>query len=72
MSDFTFAGVRSLNFPWPSIDAPPIFARDRNVWVEHDLNELVSFPFGRFNDLVDSLVHVLILAALKVNRGGWF
>ena len=42
----------------------------RNGWVEAFLNELVDFPFGRFNDQVGSLVQALIWAERRANPGG--
>jgi predicted phage terminase large subunit-like protein len=42
----------------------------QNDWVEPYINELVSFPNGRFDDQVDSLVHALIWAEPRVNPGG--
>ena len=41
-----------------------------NDWVEPYINELVSFPNGRFDDQVDSLVQALIWAEPRVNPGG--
>jgi phage terminase large subunit-like protein len=41
-----------------------------NEWVEPYINELVSFPNGRFDDQVDSLVHALTWAEPRVNPGG--
>lgn len=34
----------------------------KNNWVEPYINEIVSFPHGRFDDQVDSLVHALYYA----------
>jgi predicted phage terminase large subunit-like protein len=39
-------------------------------WVEPYINELVSFPNGRFDDQVDSLVQAISWAELRVNPGG--
>jgi len=44
----------------------------QNNWVESYINEIVSFPNGRFDDQVDSLVHGLIWAEPKVNPQGRF
>lgn len=41
----------------------------RNGWVEPFLNEVVDFPFGRFNDQVDSVVQALIWAERMSNPG---
>jgi len=41
-----------------------------NSWVEPYINELVSFPHGRFDDQVDSLVQALNWAELRVNPRG--
>jgi predicted phage terminase large subunit-like protein len=41
-----------------------------NAWVEPYVNELVSFPNGRFDDQVDSLVQALRWAERLVNPGG--
>lgn len=41
-----------------------------NDWVEPFINELVTFPFGLFDDQVDSLVQVLCFAEPRVNPGG--
>jgi predicted phage terminase large subunit-like protein len=41
-----------------------------NEWVEPYINELVSFPNGRFDDQVDSLVQALTWAEPRVNPGG--
>lgn len=40
-----------------------------NDWVEPYINELVSFPHGRFDDQVDSLVQALRWAEPRVNSG---
>ena len=59
----------------------PIFAEGRvflvkkdaqSDWVEPYVNELVSFPNGRFDDQVDSLVQALRWAEPRVNPGGSF
>lgn len=41
-----------------------------NDWVEPFINELVSFPHGRFDDQVDSLVQALNWAEPRANPGG--
>jgi predicted phage terminase large subunit-like protein len=43
-----------------------------NDWVEPYINELVSFPYGRFDDQVDSLVQALRWAERRVNPPGTF
>jgi predicted phage terminase large subunit-like protein len=57
----------------------PIFAEDRvfilnlppqNAWVAPLINELLSFPFGRFDDQVDSVVQAVYWAERHVNGGG--
>ena len=57
----------------------PIFAKGRvfilkqdaqSDWVEPYVNELVSFPNGRFDDQVDSLVQAIRWAEPRVNPGG--
>jgi len=42
----------------------------RNQWVEPYINEFVTFPFGRYDDQVDSLTQLLPWAELRVNPGG--
>lgn len=42
----------------------------RNGWVEPYVNELVSFPHGRFDDQVDSLVQYLPWAERRLGHGG--
>ena len=42
----------------------------QNDWVESFINEIVSFPNGRFDDQVDSLVQTLLWAEQRVNPGG--
>ena len=42
----------------------------RNSWIESYINELASFPNGRFDDQVDSLVQALRWAEPKVNPVG--
>ena len=44
----------------------------KNSWVEPYINEIVSFPQGRFDDQVDSLVHALFWAEPIVNPQGRF
>lgn len=44
----------------------------QNAWVEPYINELVSFPHGRFDDQVDSLVQGLNWAERRVNPDGRF
>jgi predicted phage terminase large subunit-like protein len=44
----------------------------KNSWVQPYINELVSFPQGRFDDQVDSLVHALYWAEPMVNPQGRF
>jgi predicted phage terminase large subunit-like protein len=41
-----------------------------NDWVEPYTNELVSFPHGRYDDQVDSLVQALRWAEPRANPGG--
>jgi predicted phage terminase large subunit-like protein len=59
----------------------PIYAAGRvyivsqegaNDWVEPLINELVSFPNGRFDDQVDSLTQALRWAEQRVNSGSKF
>lgn len=56
----------------------PIFAEGRvfilnvpnqNAWVAPLINELLSFPFGRFDDQVDSVVQAVFWAEMHVNPG---
>jgi len=42
----------------------------KNSWIEPYINELVSFPNGRFDDQVDSLVQALRWAEPRVNPVG--
>jgi len=42
----------------------------KNAWVEPYLNEFVTFPHGRFDDQVDSLVQLLPWAERRINPGG--
>lgn len=42
----------------------------KNSWVEPYINEIVSFPNGKFDDQVDSLVHALYWAEPIVNPQG--
>ena len=44
----------------------------KNSWVEPYINEILSFPHGRFDDQVDSLVHALYWAEPIVNPQGRF
>jgi predicted phage terminase large subunit-like protein len=44
----------------------------RNDWVEPYINEFVNFPFGRFDDQVDSLTQLLPWAEHRGNPGGGF
>jgi predicted phage terminase large subunit-like protein len=57
----------------------PVFLADRihicsvktdNGWVEEFINELLTFPNGRHDDQVDSLVQALLWAEPRVNPGG--
>lgn len=57
----------------------PLFAAGRvhicnvksaNGWVEEFINELLTFPNGRYDDQVDSLVQALCWAEPRVNPGG--
>ncbi len=41
-----------------------------NDWVEPYINEFVTFPHGRFDDQVDSLVQLLPWAEKRINPGG--
>jgi predicted phage terminase large subunit-like protein len=57
----------------PTFEAGRVFLVSKpgkDEWVEPYINELVSFPNGRFDDQVDSLVHALIWAEPRVNPGG--
>jgi len=42
----------------------------KNQWVEPYLNEFLTFPYGRFDDWVDSLVQLLPWAERRLNPGG--
>jgi predicted phage terminase large subunit-like protein len=42
----------------------------KNQWVESYLNEFLTFPYGRFDDWVDSLVQLLPWAERRLNPGG--
>lgn len=44
--------------------------KGENSWVEPYMNELLTFPHGRFDDQVDSLVQALDWAEPKVNSRG--
>ncbi len=44
--------------------------KGKNSWVEPYINEIVSFPNGKFDDQVDSLVHALCWADPIVNPQG--
>ena len=44
--------------------------KSRNGWVEEFINELLTFPNGRHDDQVDSLVQALGWAERRVNPGG--
>jgi predicted phage terminase large subunit-like protein len=46
--------------------------KKRNGWVEEFINELLTFPHGRHDDQVDSLVQALRWAEPRVNPGGRF
>lgn len=46
--------------------------KSRNGWVEEFMNELLTFPNGRHDDQVDSLVQALRWAEPRVNPGGRF
>jgi predicted phage terminase large subunit-like protein len=46
--------------------------KSRNGWVEAFINELLTFPNGRHDDQVDSLVQALRWAEPRVNPGGRF
>ena len=57
----------------PTFHAGRVFLVSRegeNAWVEPYINELVSFPNGRFDDQVDSLVQAIRWAEPRVNPGG--
>jgi predicted phage terminase large subunit-like protein len=57
----------------PTFDAKRVFLVRKpgeDDWVEPYINELVSFPHGRFDDQVDSLVQALSWAEPLVNPGG--
>ena len=49
--------VRLLNMP------------GKNAWVEPFINELVTFPHGRFDDQVDSLVQLIAFAVRRHHAG---
>lgn len=42
----------------------------QNDWVESFIDEIVSFPYGRYDDQVDSLVQALLHAERLVNSDG--
>jgi len=42
----------------------------KNHWVEPYLNEFVNFPYGRFDDQVDSLVQLILCERRVANFGG--
>lgn len=44
----------------------------KNAWVEPLINEILSFPFGRFDDQVDSVVQAIRWAEPLVNPRGNF
>jgi predicted phage terminase large subunit-like protein len=44
--------------------------KSHNGWVEEFINELLTFPNGRHDDQVDSLVQALRWAEPQVNPGG--
>lgn len=44
--------------------------KGKNDWVESYINELVTFPLGRYDDQVDSLVQVLKWAERNFNPAG--
>jgi predicted phage terminase large subunit-like protein len=44
--------------------------KSQNGWVEAFINELLTFPNGRHDDQVDSLVQALRWAEPRVNPGG--
>jgi phage terminase large subunit-like protein len=44
--------------------------KGQNKWVEPYINEFVTFPYGRFDDQVDSLTQLLPWAELRLNPGG--
>ncbi len=44
--------------------------KSHNGWVEAFINELLTFPNGRYDDQVDSLVQALRWAEPRVNPGG--
>ena len=57
----------------PTFHAKRVFILSKpgeDEWVEPYINELVSFPNGRFDDQVDSLVQALSWAEPRVNPGG--
>ena len=57
----------------PTFEAKRVFIVSKegeNDWVEPYINELMSFPNGRFDDQVDSLVQALFWAEPRVNPGG--
>ncbi|GJL85316.1 MAG: hypothetical protein DHS20C02_10910 [Micavibrio sp.] len=67
-------GVRAA-YALPVIHSGRLHIIDReghNDWVEPYINELVSFPHGRYDDQVDSLVQVLIWAERRVNTMGHY
>ena len=57
----------------PIFEAGRVYIRSiegRNDWVDPYINELVSFPNGRFDDQVDSLVQAISWVERRVNSGG--
>jgi predicted phage terminase large subunit-like protein len=63
------------SYALPIIHSGRLYIVDKeghNEWVEPYINELVSFPHGRFDDQVDSLVQVLNWAEQRANPGGSF
>lgn len=65
-------GVRAA-YALPIIHSGRLYIVDKegkNEWVEPYINELVSFPHGRFDDQVDSLVQVLTWAERQINPHG--
>ena len=80
-------GCRCFHY-YPKVDkqtraayALPIVAEGRvhivnragsNQWVEDYINEFVNFPYGRFDDQVDSLTQLLPWADKRPNPKGGF
>lgn len=59
----------------PIIESGRVFIVNQpgnNHWVEPYLSEFMVFPFGRFDDQVDSLCQVLLWAENRFNSGGKF